>query len=59
MTRREAVRRFGTAALAIAAVTSIAAPTPALARSRGTIRPAKPKKPKKGGKGAGKGKGKP
>ena len=37
MSRRDAVRRFGTAALALAAVTSIAAPTPAMAKSRGNL----------------------
>jgi hypothetical protein len=37
MSRRDAVRRFGTAALALAAVTSIVAPTPAMAKSRGNL----------------------
>ena len=37
VSRREAVRRFGAAALAVAAVTSIAAPTPAMAQSRGSL----------------------
>ena len=47
ISRREAVRRFGTATLAIAAVTSIAAPTPAMAKSNGNLGgPKKPKKPK-------------
>ena len=39
VSRREAVRRFGAAALAVAAVTTIAAPTPAMAQSRGSLGP--------------------
>lgn len=38
ISRRDAVRRFGVAALALASVSSIVAPTPAMARSVG-IRP--------------------
>ncbi|HEX5580894.1 MAG TPA: hypothetical protein VFX39_04900 [Gemmatimonadaceae bacterium] len=59
MSRRQAVQRFG-AALAVAAVTSIVAPTPAMARSggglgRGPKGPKSPKWPKgpKGPKGRG------
>lgn len=37
ISRRQAVRRFGAAALTLAAITSIAAPTPAMARSLGNI----------------------
>ena len=39
VSRRTAVRRFGTAALGLAAISSIAAPTPAMARSAGGLHP--------------------
>lgn len=41
VSRREAMRRFGIAALALVAITTIAAPTPAMAKSFGGIRPGK------------------
>ena len=41
VSRREAMLRFGIAALALVAITTIAAPTPAMAKSFGGIRPGK------------------
>lgn len=67
MTRRAAVRRFGTAALALATISSIAAPTPAMARSWGSTGSSKGRGPdgqgppgqrKKDGESAGKKNGK-
>lgn len=53
ISRRAAVRRVGTAALALAAITTIAAPTPAMAKSWGNIGG-----PKKGnGRGSSNGRG--
>ena len=53
ISRREAVQRFGMAALSLAAVTSIVVPTPAMAQSLGGVddkykEPKKDEKPKKG-----------
>ena len=39
LNRREAIRRFGVAALTLVAITTVAAPTPAMAKSWGGIRP--------------------
>lgn len=47
VSRREAIKRFGVAALAVVAVTTIAAPTPAMARSFGGTRgPRGPRPPR-------------
>jgi len=45
--RREALKRLGIAAIALPVVTSLVAPSPLLARSRGGAKGKAPKKPKK------------
>ncbi len=54
MSRRAAVARFGATALALATVTSLVAPTPAMARSGHSLHPRPSRGPKKGHKDKGK-----